>query len=409
MPLRLGDIAELLLKNICSTPAKEVHFVCDSYVKSIKNVEQLARGETEGSFNITGGDQFRPKDFRFALKSSSFKTALLKFLLEEWKHDKYGHIIQQKKVFVTHEEQSLQYTTTETGIVECSEVPELVYSHVEADTRLAYHLSVLANSMPGRNVVIRATDADIVVILLYHARRVNANVWMDVGHSSLNTRRFIHITRLADHLGPILCKALPGYHTLTGCDYTSSFFRKGKVNPLKIAGKNPLHLEALGSIGEATTFDDSDSLLEKYVCSLYGQKALSSVNEARLRIFTQKYKPTDPDSPLENIKSLDPGMLPPCQNVLMQKIARCNYVAYLWKYADIRDPLEYMEPTDHGRREVDGVYLPLWFTGSQMPAVLSETMEPEDVTDAEEDDCDERDNFTDDESEDESESDEDEE
>ena len=91
--------------------------------------------------------------------------------------------------------------------------------------------------MPGQNVVIRATDADIVVILLYHARRVNANVWMDVGHSSLNTRRFIHITRLADHLGPILCKALPGYHTLTGCDYTSSFFRKGKVNPLKIAGK----------------------------------------------------------------------------------------------------------------------------------------------------------------------------
>ena len=303
---------------------------------------------------------------------------------------------------VTHEEQSLQYTITETGTVECSEVPELVCSHVEADTRLAYHLSVLANAVPGQNVVIRATDADIIVNLLYDARCVNTNVWMDVGHSSLNTRRFIHITALADHLGPCLCKALPGYHSLTGCDYTSSFFRKGKVKPLKVAEKNPLHLEGLGNIGETTTFDDSDSLLEKYVCSLYGQKALSSVNEARLRIFTQKYKPTDPDSPLENIKSLDAGMLPPCKNVLMQKIARCNYVTYLWKHADMKDPLENMEPTDHGWREVDGVYLPVWFTGSQMPAVLSDTMQPQDVAEAEEDDNDDIDNFTDDESEDES-------
>ena len=79
-------------------------------MKSIKIVEQRARGETDGSFNITGGDQFRPKDFRLALRSSSFKTALLKFLLEDWKHDKYGHNIQHKKVVVTHEEQSLQYS-----------------------------------------------------------------------------------------------------------------------------------------------------------------------------------------------------------------------------------------------------------------------------------------------------------
>ena len=88
----------------------------------------------------------------------------------------------------------------------------------------------------------------------------------------------------------------------------------------------------------------------------------------------------------------------------MQKIARCNYVAYLWKHADMRDPLENMQPTDHDWEEVDGVYLPIWFTGRQMPAVLSKTLEPEDDTDAEENDCEEIDNFTDDESDDERES-----
>ena len=104
----------------------------------------------------------------------------------------------------------------------------------------------------------------------------------------------------------------------------------------------------LGNIGESTTFVDSDSLVEKYVCSLCGHGELQSVNEARLKIFLQKYKLTDQDNPLERIKGMDAGMLPSSQNVPMQNIARCNYVAHLWKHAHLRDPLENIQPTDHG-------------------------------------------------------------
>ena len=49
-------------------------------------------------------------------------------------------------------------------------------------------------------------------------------------------------------------------------------------------------------------------------------------------------------------------MLPPCKDVLIQKLARCNYVAYLWKHAHLRDPLINMQPTDHGWKEDNGVY-----------------------------------------------------
>ena len=63
------------------------------------------------------------------------------------------------------------------------------------------------------------------------------------------------------------------------------------------------------------------------------------------------------------------------------EMARCNYVAYLWKHAHLRDPLTNMQPTDHGWKEDNGVFLPLWFTGSHMPNVLSETMDPTDVSD----------------------------
>jgi hypothetical protein len=104
---------------------------------------------------------------------------------------------------------------------------------VDADTRLVYHLSVLSKAIPGHTVIIRATDIDIMVFLLYHARQLKVNVSMDLGHSSDNARRYVHITALANHLGSVLYKALPNYHPLTGCDYTSSFFRKGKVGPLK--------------------------------------------------------------------------------------------------------------------------------------------------------------------------------
>ena len=75
--------------------------------------------------------------------------------------------------------------------------------------------------------VVHSTDTDAMVILLYHANKLEANVWMDLGHLSDNTKRYVHITELANHLGPVLCKALHGYHDLTGCDYTSSFFKKG--------------------------------------------------------------------------------------------------------------------------------------------------------------------------------------
>ena len=95
LPLNFGKIAELVLKNICNTQASEVHFVCDSYVKSIKNVEQQERGVNDGLYHITGADQIHPKDFRHALRSPKFKNAIIKFFMEEWKENKYSAVMKQ--------------------------------------------------------------------------------------------------------------------------------------------------------------------------------------------------------------------------------------------------------------------------------------------------------------------------
>ena len=94
----------------------------------------------------------------------------------------------KKTVVVAHENQCLQYTATLTGNVEHDEVPDYICSHVEADTSLVYHLSIVSEASPGQNVV----------VLLYHARQLKVNVWMDLGHSGDNTRRYAHITALAN-------------------------------------------------------------------------------------------------------------------------------------------------------------------------------------------------------------------
>ena len=86
---------------------------------------------------------------------------------------------------------------------------------------------------------------------------------------------------------------------------------------------------SLGKLGENATYIDENGVVEKYVCSLYGQGTSSSVNEARLKIFLQKYKTSNEDSPLEKIKGIDAGMVPLCRNVLMLEISRSNFVAYL--------------------------------------------------------------------------------
>ena len=79
LPLHFGR-AVLVMKNICNIQSSEVHFVCDSYVKSIKNVEQQARSAINGSYHIPGADQVLSKEFRYTLRSPKFKNALIRFL-----------------------------------------------------------------------------------------------------------------------------------------------------------------------------------------------------------------------------------------------------------------------------------------------------------------------------------------
>ena len=68
-----------------------------------------------------------------------------------------------------------------------------LYSHQEeADYRILTHLKDIS---PQSNIVVRASDTDILIILLGNQHTLeDRHIWMEIGNFSDNTLRYIDIT-----------------------------------------------------------------------------------------------------------------------------------------------------------------------------------------------------------------------
>ena len=96
---------------------------------------------------------------------------------------------------------------------------------------------------------------------------------METGVYTKNTLRYLNVNQIYRKLGAKICEALPAYHQFSGCDYTASFNRKGKVCPFKILEKDGLAEDAFASLNsDETITQDIISTLEEFVCKIYGKK-----------------------------------------------------------------------------------------------------------------------------------------
>ena len=100
-----------------------------------------------------------------------------------------------------------------------------------------YHVLLVATPS---NVVMRTNDTDALVIAMGCKQFYDTSLklWLEVGTQSKNTIRYISIDQACEKFGSSLCNALPAFHAFTGCDYTASFKRKGKVTPFKLLEKS---------------------------------------------------------------------------------------------------------------------------------------------------------------------------
>ena len=113
-----------------------------------------------------------------------------------------------------------------------TEVKELSSNQEEADTKLLLHANHALNEDPNQLIVMRSPSGDFDINILFIAtfQENQQNIWLDY-----NTGDHQMILPLSSiDMDPENKSALLGFHALTGNDYVSSFFRRGKEMGWKV-------------------------------------------------------------------------------------------------------------------------------------------------------------------------------
>ena len=168
---------------------------------------------------------------------------------------------------------------------QCQPCDELVSDQEEADTKVVLHVMRFLSENKEESVCIRSPSGDILVIALGRIIE-RSRVVFDYGNGI--DRRQIWLNELKFPVD--LRQALIGFHALTGNDYVSSFFLKGKGTCWDIMKDDKVIVEALTQLGQSCDLsEDIEKVLEKFVCKLYGSRK-NSVNEVRFQLFERKQK-----------------------------------------------------------------------------------------------------------------------
>ena len=296
---------------------------------------------------------------------------MIQFLVDYWQDPSFNVTLADKVLYVNCKDICYLYKSEE-GSVTREVREDLFCTHEEADTRMLFYVGKVDEPA---NVVIRTVNTDVLIIALgsLHLLHRNIQVWIESGLFTRNTLRYISVNQIFEKLGEDFCKALPAYHAFTGCDYTASFNRKDKMTPLKLLEKNEDLQEIFSRIDQWETIccERDFKKIESLVCSMYGRKGMSSVNEdMRLDMFLEKYRPKR------------------CRSRSCEKHG-CNYFSsmfqstfgeaeksklHLWHLEKLLAG-EYTagDPLENGWSLEDGRYRIKWFEGDPAPKIVDVT------------------------------------
>ena len=192
-------------------------------------------------------------------------------------------------LYVNCNDKCCQYYANNNQAV-CQEVYALYSAHEEAESHMFFYLKSID---PPSNVIIRTADTDCLIITLACGLNYDyqIKVWMEVGTHTSNNIRYINIDEFHSHVGKSLCKSLPAYHAFTGSNYTALFTRRGKVKPFKTLEKSTEYQSAFIELKEDSEIKETTlQKIEEFVCVMYRKTKSTTVNDARLDMFLNKYK-----------------------------------------------------------------------------------------------------------------------
>ena len=304
-------------RNRCS----RIDVVFDTYRKvSIKSGEKERRGASSNSLEVTIHSPATPvpRQWQKYISNAKNKINLCAFLAGAWceigkEELQEGQILvigggfeQNEKVVLVKAEEAV-------------DIAALHSDHEEADTRLLLHA---ASDYP--RIVVQSPDTDVIVLYCSHFSSLGCEeLWFQTGVRDKS--RYIPVHSVSQAIGSSLCSSLPGFHALTGCDSTSSFYGIGKKKAWNVIEKNSEFQAALGQLGQVIPLSKRlQNAYEKIVCRFYtsAPKSGTTVNSVRYWLFCQKRYTN------EN--------LPPTHDSLNMHIKRANFQA--WYGQDVCNP-----------------------------------------------------------------------
>ena len=166
----------------------------------------------------------------------------------------------------------------------------------EADSRMVVHILHAVQS-GAKKIMVRSVDTDVLVILIsqfFYIHHICADIDLWIAFGTGKDFCYYSINSIAFTLGERISNALPMFFTLTGCDSTSSFFRKGKKIAWITWKSYPEVTNAFLAIRENPFQQikiDSEEFrcIERFIILLYDKDSITeSVNDARRELFFKK-------------------------------------------------------------------------------------------------------------------------
>ena len=150
-----------------------------------------------------------------------------------------------------------------------TDVNDLCSNQEEADTKIVIHAlhSLHHSPIPTINTRPPSGDTDILVLTIVYLYIYKEKIHLDNGTGVSRNNIWLGALQFKDEI----LNALTGFHSFTGNDYMSSFFRKGKQACWKVFvsdSKFQTFLSALGACWELSK--EIADRMEEFVCSLYG-------------------------------------------------------------------------------------------------------------------------------------------
>ena len=291
---------------------KRCDVVADRYFpNSLKG--NLRKGRSLGTAISFSGDTKLPFDFKDFLGNSENKTNLNQLLVKCFIEEHTNYIQTFVVTFNDTVLSNQQCLYDDEDISNCS--------IEEADQRLVRHAY---NCIRNEISSISTNDTDVIMLLIANfpiMLNINCGIKLYCLFGLSDNKKTFFINELAAQIGFEKCKGLSFFHTFTGCDTVSSFFKQSKAKFLKCWLSNKYE-ELTGVFQELSNLlvevnDKQLDTLSEFVKDVYfskRKKSNKSLNELRQEMFLA-------------LPNMDLRLLPPSKKGLYKHVQRASIQA----------------------------------------------------------------------------------